>query len=185
MGLDMYLEKTKKIEGMTLRQILDTYDNVDAKKNGYTLNEWCGKSDENVCEDREAEVLALEHESHPAWAWEKDYTRKGIEECIAYWRKANQIHNWFVENVQDGEDDCGLYEVTKDQLQELLYIAKAVDNHPSTAGELLPTISGFFFGSTNYDKFYFDDIKETIEQLTKVLNETDFDNYHVYYSSSW
>ena len=37
--------------------------------------------------------------------------RKGVENPkllteAAYWRKANQIHNWFVENIQDGEDDC-------------------------------------------------------------------------------
>ena len=26
-----------------------------------------------------------------------------------YWRKANQIHSWFVENVQNGEDNCNEY----------------------------------------------------------------------------
>ena len=26
---------------------------------------------------------------------------------IASWRKANAIHKWFVDNVQDGVDDCG------------------------------------------------------------------------------
>lgn len=24
---------------------------------------------------------------------------------VAYWRKANHIHNWFVQNIQDGIDD--------------------------------------------------------------------------------
>ncbi len=38
----------------------------------------------------------------------------------AYWRKANQIHGWFVEHVQYGEDDCGMYEVTVGDLKELL-----------------------------------------------------------------
>ena len=42
-----------------------------------------------------------------------------IEEGI-YWRKANQIHKWFVDNVQDGNDDCGHYYVGKDTLQTLL-----------------------------------------------------------------
>lgn len=45
---------------------------------------------------------------------------------VAYWRKANAIHRWFVENVQDGLDDCGTYEVTKEQLQELLNICISV-----------------------------------------------------------
>ncbi len=29
-----------------------------------------------------------------------------VTEDAAYWRKANQIHDWFVKNVQDGEDNC-------------------------------------------------------------------------------
>jgi len=29
-----------------------------------------------------------------------------IVEEVGYWRKANQIHNWFVENVQNGIDEC-------------------------------------------------------------------------------
>src|SRR5690606_25744978 len=42
-----------------------------------------------------------------------------IEEA-GYWRKANAIHNWFVKNVQDGEDDCKEYWVSDDKLKELL-----------------------------------------------------------------
>ena len=44
----------------------------------------------------------------------------------AYWRKANQIHNWFVENVQDGNDDCREYYVSVEQLKELLQLCKKV-----------------------------------------------------------
>lgn len=25
---------------------------------------------------------------------------------VGYWRKANAVHKWFVENVQDGVDEC-------------------------------------------------------------------------------
>jgi hypothetical protein len=45
---------------------------------------------------------------------------KSITEEGIYWRKANQIHKWFVDNVQDGNDDCGRYYVSKDTLQTLL-----------------------------------------------------------------
>lgn len=38
---------------------------------------------------------------------------------IAQWRKANAIHNWFVTNVQDGNDDCGTYTVSVDDLVRL------------------------------------------------------------------
>lgn len=40
------------------------------------------------------------------------------QECH-YWRKANAIHNFFVENVQDGEDDCGTYYVSKLVIEDL------------------------------------------------------------------
>ena len=42
-----------------------------------------------------------------------------IREEAMYWRKANAIHNWFVQNVQDGNDDCKKYWVSIDHLKEL------------------------------------------------------------------
>ena len=57
--------------------------------------------------------------------------------------------------------------------------------NPSVAMELLPTTSGFFFGGTDYDEYYVNDIKETIDIVTKVLETTDFEKEMVYYVSSW
>lgn len=54
---------------------------------------------------------------------------KYIAEEVAYWRKANQIHNWFVQNIQDGNDDCGEYYVSKDKLKELVELCKKVVNN--------------------------------------------------------
>lgn len=51
------------------------------------------------------------------------------EEQVMYWRKANHIHGWFVDNVQGGVDDCGTYEVTPDQLRQLLAICECVIEH--------------------------------------------------------
>ncbi len=42
-----------------------------------------------------------------------------ITEQVAYWRKANAIHKWFVQNVQEGVDDCGTYYVGKSDLEAL------------------------------------------------------------------
>ena len=50
----------------------------------------------------------------------------GITEQIAYWRKANMIHKWFVDNVQDGEDDCREYYVSREQLALLVETCKEV-----------------------------------------------------------
>lgn len=48
------------------------------------------------------------------------YSWESIFEDVGYWRKANAIHKWFVENVQNGIDDCDYYEVSKEQLEDLL-----------------------------------------------------------------
>jgi hypothetical protein len=105
-----------------------------------------------------------------------------IVEEIGYWRKQNQIHQWFVENVQNGVDNCGEYCVSKVQLEDLLEICKKILNDNSLAEELLPTTSGFFFDGTEYDEWYFDGIKNTIEILEEALSDNSGDYY---YSSSW
>jgi hypothetical protein len=113
-----------------------------------------------------------------------------IEEEVGYWRKANHIHQWFVENVQGGNDDCREYYVDYDKLTELLDICKRVKEDPSLAEELLPTQDGFFFGSTEYDEWYMQGIEHTIEILEPLLQELDAaketEEYpDVYYESSW
>jgi hypothetical protein len=136
-----------------------------------------------------------------------------IEEQIGYWRKANQIHNWFVKHVQDGTDDCGSYPCSSEQLKELydtckkvLKASKLIEGEitngysykdgkkipniekgkvikdPKVACELLPSSSGFFFGSTEYDQWYFQDIEETIKILEPEINNTE-DEFE--YHSSW
>lgn len=49
-----------------------------------------------------------------------------ITEEVAYWRKANAIHKWFVDNIQDGVDDCKEYYVSKEKLKELLKTVNTV-----------------------------------------------------------
>jgi hypothetical protein len=107
-----------------------------------------------------------------------------IEEEVGYWRKANQIHRWFVENIQNGVDDCGEYSVSKSELEELRNICTEVLNDHSKAEELLPSASGFFFGNTDYDEYYYDDLERTIVILDKIFGETN-PNQDIYYSSSW
>jgi hypothetical protein len=52
----------------------------------------------------------------------KDSRVSEIIERVMYWRKANAIHKWFVDNVQDGEDDCKEYWVSRESLKSLMNI---------------------------------------------------------------
>jgi hypothetical protein len=111
----------------------------------------------------------------------KDERVSNITEQVGYWRKANAIHNWFVENVQGSNDDCDEYPVSKEHLAKLLELVRAVLADRSRAAELLPTTAGFFFGSQEYDEYYFEDLKETEKILETALAE----DGSYYYQSSW
>ena len=44
-----------------------------------------------------------------------------ISEEVMCWRKANHIHKWFVDNVQEGVDDCRLYHITLGEIRLFLW----------------------------------------------------------------
>jgi hypothetical protein len=108
---------------------------------------------------------------------------KYVIEEVGYWRKANQIHRWFVEKVQSGNDDCGSYWVSRDTLEELLDVCKKVKEDNSLAESLLPSTSGFFFGNTDYNEWYFEDVNNTIKIIEECLEDENADSFE--YSSSW
>lgn len=142
------------------------------------------------------------------------YLNKGNSEFF-YWRKANAIHNFFVNNVQDGVDDCGTYHVPLEAFEELserlhrivdpitaLYpeiniheseefmriIDDLVTNIASAkileiCKEVLPTTAGFFFGSTDYDRWYFADVFQTMEVVDRILDEEYDEDFS--YHASW
>ena len=109
----------------------------------------------------------------------------GIKFRLAYWRKANAIHQWFVKNVQDGVDDCGDYYVNREKLQELVDTCEAVLADHSKAEDLLPPQAGFFFGSTDIDDWYFQGLQATIDQIEPLLASDVFADLDVSYHSSW
>ena len=104
-----------------------------------------------------------------------------------YWRKANAIHRWFVDNVQNGVDNCAEYYVSTDQLTDLRNLCKKVLDDPENAMELLPPKSGFFFGSTYVDEFFLQDLTNTVERFDYLLELPEVKDYTVSfcYYSSW
>ena len=221
MGLDQYLDRMPRYKDCTPNDVsaieayLDWKTSESAQK--YTLKEWCGVSEDDLPSQEAFEFYGqFWTTTYPSWDTEHKYPRNTIHESVGYWRKANAIHKWFVDNVQDGVDNCNSYEVSKGQLEQLLRICMDVKGmtqmekgyvkngetyangmwcpmleegeyiiNPEVAEELLPTQGGFFFGSTDYDQWYMQDIDNTIEILEKVLEETDFNTQMISYASSW
>ena len=154
MGLDMYLYATDYVSG---------YFN----KEGY---------------DHAVKALGAE-EFFSKHSYDR-YGSADVKVKVAYWRKANAIHKYFVDNLQGGKDECQTTEVSRSELQDLLDICHEVMEDRSKAEKLLPTQSGFFFGSTEYDEYYFEDIKLTIRQLTSILENAP-KSWDFEYCASW
>ena len=108
-----------------------------------------------------------------------------IDVCVAYWRKANQVHKWFCD-LDGGRDECQDIRVPREKLVELRDLCAAVIEQPAMAANVLPTQPGFFFGSYEYDEWYMEDMKLTVKQLDAILSsvkETDWVDF--IYRASW
>lgn len=195
MGLDMYLNKMPRCKGATVNDVVNIENYIDyiescknpnSKAREYSMEEWCGTKENDINPKLLEFYRHFYTRKYSDWDIEQKYGYDRIMDQAAYWRKANEIHNWFVNKVQDGIDDCDYHnEVTKEILEELLDTCERVLADPNVAMELLPTTSGFFFGSTDYDEWYFQDIEYTVEAIRKILDTTDFETEMLYYISSW
>lgn len=134
MGLDMYLDKYPRYKDTTPHQIdvMESYFSLkeaqeDGKHLDYDLESWSGYA---LSELPKQDVLDFyrPHYKHRYGSWDPghEFGYECIHQNLASWRKANQIHAWFVDNVQDGVDDCGSYIVSENILEELLSVCKQV-----------------------------------------------------------
>lgn len=108
-----------------------------------------------------------------------------IEYAEITWRKANHFHIWFVENVQNGEDECRDHYLDEEKIKELQDLCKTILVDHSKAEELLPTKSGFFFGGTDYDEWYFKSLKRAVAEIDQMLERRKNLCVDYYYWSSW
>ena len=106
---------------------------------------------------------------------------------VAYWRKANAIHGWFVRECAGGVDECQPIYVPREKLVELRDLCKSAVSEPAMAGDVLPPTAGFFFGSYEIDEWYMEDLNKTVEMLDHILDlipEEEFD-WSFIYQASW
>lgn len=93
---------------------------------------------------------------------------------IGYFRKVNFLVAFFEKRGFDVENQSPL-RLYRYMAKELLDACNEVLKDNSKAEELLPTMSGFFFGSTEYDDYYFQDVKEVRDWVNNTLIP-EFDN---------
>ena len=116
------------------------------------------------------------------------------EYTVIYWRKANQVHGWFVNKLADGVDECQRISVSRDNLVNLHETCSVLLDTRSTglATEMLPPMDGFFFqgggGPAKINEGYWLDLEHTHEELSKLLEQITEENkwdYNIEYQASW
>lgn len=162
MGLDMYLYAKKFVAGTTWEQGENGGYKAVTVPEFQTVLDAAGLTLADVRADLPSVTL--------------DFT-------VAYWRKANAIHNWFVNTCADGVDNCQPAWVSRDALEELRDTVAEVLETKDTA--LLPPQDGFFFGSTEIDEWYWKDLEETLDTLNSILSNPKFKDWDFEYQASW
>lgn len=113
-----------------------------------------------------------------------------VEIPVAYWRKANAVHKWFVDKHADGVDECQPIEVHVSHLKELVEACDEALKHKGDdekVGEILPTEDGFFFGGTEYNDWYWECVEYTRDRIGALveLSEQSDDVKWYQYQASW
>ena len=93
----------------------------------------------------------------------KKWVEGHYEPYDAYFRKVNFLFKYY-------EDRGKMYEqwyafTDADDIDDLIDRCEQVLKDHSLAHSLLPTQSGFFFGGTDYDEWYFSDVQDCLNQM--------------------
>lgn len=215
MALIMYLTKAPRYKNIMTDEhetipredieLIEKYFNwgkarEEGKSKSNTLQEWCGASESQLPHKY---VVNYYREF---FAKKKVYIegvgeveRYGIVDQVGRIVKANQIFNWFINNVMNNDVSNKYYEVTKDQLQNLLDICIAIKNtitiinddeykvNEEMAKAVLPLlkIQGYFFGTSSYGIVYAKQVLNTIDVIANILETTDFEKETVYFNAIW
>lgn len=110
----------------------------------------------------------------------KDESLKNLK-CIKRFRKVNFIVEYF--NL----DNCVPYICSKEDIDVLNEKCKIVlkEKNDNVSKEELPTTTGFFFGGTEFDKWYYHDVKEVLDFTDHLLNTIDFCKREIHVLAYW
>lgn len=95
-----------------------------------------------------------------------------MQDCKKVLDSSNLVYKEHTVSVYDFEK--------KDYVKKNVFTKVLEDT--SVAEEILPAESGFFYGSTEYDEGYIEDLESTIKQINDILTETDQEYDYEYFA---
>lgn len=200
MGLDMYLFKSKGKKDYTLQELKNFSNQISRKEEGEPYSELEQSLIDKGIVSKQGEYIEWYSAFSEIGYWRKanhihewfvKNVQNEIDDCDYYEVSKTQIQT-LLELCKEVDKHSILVDgkITNGQRFEngdwvdIKEDGKYIED-PTVANALLPTSSGFFFGNTDYNEFYLDDIKYTITLLEEVLDTFDFENDYLVYSSSW
>ena len=165
MGLDINFYRIKRAD-------FDRY-NEDFKNWKESEPESCRMSNSEFDALSAEDKLAAEKEIQAHYDAMPEFGQAyGVQE-VGYFRKVNFLLPYFGYGK-----NCSFCECTLEDVETLLSFCRKILKHKSKkqADYLLPTESGFFYGSTEYDESYFEDVKDVREWCKRILKEFDNDS---------
>ena len=126
---------------------------------------------------------------------ENTFTINNDEKEVAYFRKVNFLLPFF--NYQQNGSDVIIEKCLVENLVNLCNdVLKLYHKHKAGefdklfelrtfVSEHLPTTSGFFFGSTEYDENYFENVESVRDKFSNILDTFDWENEIFFMRCSW
>ena len=97
-------------------------------------------------------------------------------EFLAYFRKVNFLFEFFSGSLNEEETTAV---ITRGEMEELIEKCEFVLNNRDKASEILPTCYGFFFGSLDYDDYYFESVAKVLLSFQVVLENYSDDYLYI------
>lgn len=97
-------------------------------------------------------------------------------EFLAYFRKVNFLFEFFSGSINEEETTAV---ITRGEMEELIEKCEFVLNNRDKASEILPTCDGFFFGSLDYDDYYFESVAKVLLSFQVILENYSDDYLYI------
>ena len=208
MGLDIYVRKGKRNADIDSERLNDVYSDLyEQNKKEYLgkLRTWrpsSYKSEESAVKGffkllEKYDCSSYRYCEYEGSKWVPKF--KTLEEVNAiikeildadeediypnsalYYRKVNFLYAFFSDKI---DNDTQSAYISKGDVERLVEMCEKALGDKKNAHEYLPTRSGFFFGSTDYDKWYFYDVRKVKREFKRLLKKWDDDDVVIIYFS--